>query len=155
MAGTLIAAFLAMGYLSQRLARHGIDGFRFAVGGMILFGIAQAVVISGWTGAVLPLWIGFSFFATSGVITFAALSQAFPPNMAGRVNTALNLLVFLGAFAAQWGIGAMIDLWPQTAEGGFPVAGYQAAFAAILAVQLIAFLWYVAAGFIWSRRLGP
>ena len=29
--------------------------------------------------------------------------------LAGRVNTALNLAVFVGAFGLQWGIGAVVD----------------------------------------------
>ena len=37
--------------------------------------------------------------------------------MIGRVNTAANVLFFLGAFVAQAGMGAIIDLWPTTATG--------------------------------------
>jgi hypothetical protein len=30
--------------------------------------------------------------------------------LAGRVNTALNLTVFVGAFGMQWGFGAAVDM---------------------------------------------
>jgi len=54
------------------------------------------------------------------------------------VNTALNLLTFLGAFAAQWGIGAVINLWPAS-DNGYAVPGYRAAFGMMLGLQLISF----------------
>src|SRR3546814_3843101 len=34
----------------------------------------------------------------------------------GRAGTALNLLVFASAFAAQYAIGAIIGLWPEGAD---------------------------------------
>ena len=88
--------------------------------------------------------MAFGFFGTAGIVPYAALSQAFPAHLAGRVNTALNLLVFVMAFVAQWAIGAVIDLWPQTADGGYAAQGYQVAFAVMLALQVLALAWYVA-----------
>ena len=42
--------------------------------------------------------------------------------------TALNLLLFLGAFLMQYLIGAVIDLWPPGPEGGYHPEGYRVAF---------------------------
>jgi hypothetical protein len=56
------------------------------------------------------------------------------------------LMVFLGAFAAQWGIGAMIDFWPRTASGGYAPAGYQAALGVMFALQTAGMVWFVLAG---------
>jgi uncharacterized membrane protein YbjE (DUF340 family) len=58
------------------------------------------------------------------------------------VNTALNLLVFVAAFAAQWSIGAVIERWPISASGGYAPAGYRAAFAGMLILQIAAMGWY-------------
>jgi hypothetical protein len=63
--------------------------------------------------------------------------------LSGRVNTALNLLVFVTAFLAQWGIGSVIELWPAAEGTGYAPAGYRAAFGAMLAAQGLTFLWYV------------
>ena len=62
--------------------------------------------------------------------------------LTGRANTALNLLVFLAAFAAQWGIGVIINLWPETASGGYAIEGYQAGFGMLVALQILAIIWY-------------
>ena len=52
-------------------------------------------------------------------------------------------MVFVLAWAAQWGIGVIIDLWPATAQGGYDPAGYQAGFGMMLALQVIALAWFL------------
>ena len=64
----------------------------------------------------------------------------------GRASTMMNLLVFLLAFSLQWTIGAIINLFPTAAEGGFDPQGYQSAFLFLLALQGIAGLWYWGSG---------
>ncbi len=59
--------------------------------------------------------------------------------------TGLNFLVFAGAFAAQWGIGAIIDLWPPDAGGAYPVVAYGVAFSIMLAWQALALAWFALA----------
>jgi hypothetical protein len=39
------------------------------------------------------------------------VSLAFPPQQAGRANSAFNLTLFIGAFSIQWGIGLLIDIF--------------------------------------------
>ena len=63
--------------------------------------------------------------------------------LAGRANTALNFITFTTAFAVQYLIGAIIDLWPATPAGGYPPQAYQAAFALFLGLQLVALIWYL------------
>ena len=92
------------------------------------------------------LWLLFGFFGTAGILAYAVLSQSFPTHLSGRVNTALNLLVFVAAFAAQWGIGSIIELWPTTVDGGYAPAGYQAAFGIMLVLQTLALIWFFLAG---------
>ena len=78
-------------------------------------------------------------------LAYAELSRHFPLAYAGRANTALNLLVFLGAFGAQYAIGLVIGLWPVV-DGRSPAAAYTAAFAMVLVVQLAALAWFYWAG---------
>jgi hypothetical protein len=56
----------------------------------------------------------------------------------------MNLLIFSCAFASQSAIGAIIDLFPPTATGGYPVTAYQIAFGIFLALQLAALALYLA-----------
>ena len=110
-AAAMVGGFLGMGQLAYRLSRCGVPPIVVAAGGMLLFILIQASLLFK-VGPLFPLWVLFGFFGTSGVLSYAILSQAFSPALAGRVNTVLNLLVFVFAFGAQWGMGAIINRWP-------------------------------------------
>ena len=138
-AAAMVAGFLGMGQLAYRLSRRGIPPLAVSAGGMALFMLTQLALLLKLEPQ-LPLWMLFGFFGTAGTLNYAILTQAFPPALAGRVNTALNLLVFVAAFAGQWGMGVIINRWPA-AGGGYAEPGYQLAFGLALAGQLLTWLW--------------
>ncbi|MBS1220386.1 MAG: sugar phosphate permease [Proteobacteria bacterium] len=138
-AAAMAAGFLGMGQLTYQLSRRGIPSLVISAGGMALFMLAQLALLLKLEPQ-LPLWMVFGFFGTAGTLNYAILTQAFPPALAGRVNTALNLLVFVAAFAGQWGMGAIINQWPAPG-GGYAEPGYQLAFGLTLAGQLLTWLW--------------
>ena len=119
---------------------------------MSIFILIQILITFRLVDAVLPLWMMFGFFATTGILPYAALSQKFPLHLSGRVNTGLNLLVFVSAFAAQWGIGVIINYWPAEASGRFAAEAYAAAFLVALAAQGAGLLWLIAMPLIWRQR---
>ena len=141
-AAAMVAGFIFMGWSAERLSRFGVRPMTVAVVGMILFMGAQAVVVAQWPVSPIAVWIAFGFFGTTGILPYAALSQRFPPHLAGRLNTGVNVLVFVIAFGGQWGIGAVIDLWPATASGGYAPEGYATAFGIMLGLQVLALVWY-------------
>ncbi|MBL8259064.1 MAG: MFS transporter [Candidatus Competibacteraceae bacterium] len=141
-AAAMVAGFLGMGQLTYRLSRLGVKPIAVSAVGMALFMLVQLALLLK-IGPLWALWALFGFLGTSAVLTYAILSQAFPPALAGRVNTALNLLVFVLAFVGQWGMGAIIDRWPGPG-GGYAATGYQLAFGLALAGQLLAWLWLLA-----------
>jgi MFS family permease len=142
-AAAMTLGYLVLGALAERLARRGIPPLTVAVIGMSLFMVVQLLL----TLQILPqsvyLWILFGFTGTACILPYAVLSQIFPRTLSGRANTGLNLLVFLGAFACQWGIGAVIGIWPKTSAGDYHPDGYRAGFAVVLALQLLAAAWFV------------
>jgi sugar phosphate permease len=138
----MVTGFLFLGGLSWRLSRLGVAPIRVAVSGMCVFMLVQSALLLGFGRDSVVVWMAFGFFSTTGILTYAVMSQHFPAYLAGRVNTALNLLVFMGAFAAQWGIGFIIGLWPRSQSGSFAAEGYQSAFALMLILQLLAFVWF-------------
>lgn len=142
MAAAMVCGFLGMGQMAYRLSRCGIPPVVVAAGGMALFILAQVALLFE-AGSLLLLWVLFGFFGTSGMLNYAILSQAFPPDLAGRVNTALNLLVFGLAFAMQWGMGAIINHWPATG-GGYQAFGYRIAFGLVLILQIFSWIWMLA-----------
>lgn len=87
--------------------RADAAGVLFLMSLAILLGLAPAV----W------LWpfLGLSF--SLGNIAHSQLVAAFPVALSGCVNTALNLMVFVGAFGLQWGIGAAVDAFAARGVG--------------------------------------
>ena len=140
-AAAMVAGFLLMGNVAYRLSRFGIRNSVVAGAGILIFMLAQLCLTLEFTAAALPLWVLFGFFGTSGLLFYAVLSHYFPAELSGRVSTAVNVMAFVSAFIAQWGIGAIVDFWP-TADGYDP-QGYQAAFALILVLQGLAFVWFI------------
>ncbi|ROR32776.1 MFS transporter [Inmirania thermothiophila] len=143
-AAAMVAGFIVIGGLAERLARCGVSTAAVAVAGMGAFMAVQLALVAPGTPPLTLLLVLFGLLGTSGIVSYAALSQAFPRHLAGRANTALNLLVFVAAFAAQWGMGGIINRWPA-AGGGYEAAGYRAAFGTMLVLQLAALAWYAAA----------
>ena len=138
----MIAGYLSFGSLAERLARRSIQPMTVAASGMLCFLFVQGMIVLQMVKMTLILWLLFGFFGTACILPYAALSQSFPRHLAGRVNTGLNLLVFVAAFAAQWAIGLIIDLWPQTASGGYSAAGFSSSFGLIVLLQLAGAVWY-------------
>jgi MFS family permease len=150
-ATAMVAGYLFLGNLAYRLTRLGIKPMTVASTGMMVFMLVQLAVIFEFTGPALPLWLLFGFFGTSGIVAYAALSQTFPAHLAGRVNTGLNLLVFVAAFIGQWGIGAIIDGWAAV-HNSTAFNGYQAAFGLVLLLQIGAYVWFIASSSIFSDK---
>jgi hypothetical protein len=108
----------------------------------MLFIAVQALIIWRPFDPVPWLWIVYGFVGASTTLAYAVLSQRFPPALAGRVTTGVNLLIFIAAFALQWGIGAIIRAFPPAAGGGYAAAGYDAAFTVVLALQVAGLIWF-------------
>jgi hypothetical protein len=84
----------------------------------------------------------------STALYYAVLGQSFPADLSGRVNTALNMLVFVGAFLLQWLIGVVLGFWPsdEVADAHRVVMG------SILLLQAGALAWLQTGGRL-ARRM--
>jgi MFS family permease len=160
-AASMVSGFIFLGALADRLRRFGMKPLTLNVFGMVVFMLVQLLIVLEWSTFAVPLWVLFGVFGSTSILSYAVLTQSFPPHLAGRVNTGLNLLVFVGAFACQWGTGAIIGLWPTAADGGYAPRAYQAGFGLMLGLQVITLAWFIVTGvrgrekkaFISSRRV--
>ena len=142
-AASMVTGFISMGVIADRLGRFGIRPTTIGIIGMSLFILTQTAIAFRLSDNILLLWMAFGFFGSTGILPYAALSQKFPVHLAGRVNTGLNLLVFVAAFGAQWGTGVIIGMWDKTASGGYNPDGYQAAFGLMISIQILSLAWLV------------
>ena len=144
-ATAMIAGFIVLGTIAERLHRLGVSVLTTAATSMSLFMLVQLLILLQPETMIMPLWLAFGFFGTSGVITYSALSQSFPLHLAGRANTALNLLVFIAAFIGQWAIGAIIEIWQPDGVSATSDIGYTTGFAMMLSLQVSAMVWFIVA----------
>jgi hypothetical protein len=106
--------------------------------------VLWAVVIALGPRAGAWAWLLWAVaFAGISVTSMSQItvSQYFAPHLAGRVNTAANLLIFGGAFALQWLVGVWVDAF-RTA-GLSAAASLQAALGLLLALMVLSYLWFV------------
>ena len=138
-----IGGFLTLGIIAERLSQFfTVRPISISVFGMTIFLFAQVTMIYGGFGSSLILVIMLGFFGTASILVYAGYAQIFPNNLSGRVSTMLNLLVFLGAFILQWGVGAVIEMWPATSSGYDPES-YQAAIGVLVLLQATGLIWYL------------
>jgi len=145
-AASMVAGFLLWGAVAARAPRHGLRPLTVATFGLGLFIAVQLAILLVGRDYPLICWTLFGFCGTAGILPYALFSQAFPAALAGRVNTGLNVLVFFAAFAAQWGIGALIDAWLASGNGHTLAGAYQLAFAILVGLQVAGGIWYLLAG---------
>ncbi|MBI3523145.1 MAG: MFS transporter [Betaproteobacteria bacterium] len=136
----MLTGFVLIATFVTRLAARGIHPERILTLGMG-GGIAATLLIVVDGASTQLLWFIMGMVFSVGNLSYALLSGQFPPQMSGRVNTALNLLAFVGAFVIQWGFGAAVDAF--TASGQTQRDAYHLTYAWLLGLQAASYAWFV------------
>lgn len=141
----LMLSYLGLSWWAPRHVsfgqRRGLPVLRVVAIGLGLSVAVQALMVLlpfpwSWT-----LWIALGVVITVTTLAQTHVSLAFPPALAGRANSAFNLMLFIGAFSVQWGIGLMVDWF---AGRGWPAAAaMRMALACYLLVQLFALAMFI------------
>jgi predicted MFS family arabinose efflux permease len=139
----MIAGYLAFGRAADAWQRRGRSALPLLAAGVALSSLSLGLLVLGVHS--LALWCLFVGGGTAVVLAYSIVARRYPRDMAGRTNTAVNVIGFVGMFSGQWGIGAVLGLWPQSAAGYAP-QGYPWALGMVWAVQLAGLAW------LWSGR---
>ena len=142
MAVALSLGAILLGVAADRLRRRG-------VGPEVLLGLVAAVFITTQFALILRLplpsylqWAVVAAVGAATVLSFAILAEYFPKQLAGRANGALNLFHIAAAFVVQYATGVVLQHWTPQA-GHYPEIAYQTAFALNLALQVVAWIWFM------------
>jgi len=141
---TMLCTFWAWGMVGPTLARRGLHADVLIAWGLPASFVVMALIIAApaalapAAGALLALYCLCCSFVTPSQ---PAIGMSFPAELAGRALTAFNLVVFLGVFAIQWGIGLLIDA--LMALGWSEPIAYRAAFTAFLGCGMAAYLHFL------------
>ena len=139
-----LVASVGLGPLTDALARRGVAPLRVYQAGMLASVLAFVPITLGSRAGVAPAMALFAATGIAAVIAYALLTQLVPAAQSGRVTTAANLVLFATSFVVQWGVGAILGLWP-TQDGRYAAQGYLAAFGLLAAAQAAATLWLLGA----------
>lgn len=133
----MLAGQLSIAAIATRLARAGITPLLMMQAGFALaIAIEVAILLSG--GGGLVLWFAWGLASAVSAQVYGILAGYFPSALSGRASTAINLMAFVGAFAVQWGYGAMLDL--LQAFGMTSSSAHRASFAILAALQACSLL---------------
>jgi hypothetical protein len=112
---TLLLSYLVLSWWAPRYVsfndKPGIPVLQAVSIGLSGAVIVQALMVFYVTSWSWILWVPFAILVTVTTLAQMHVSLAFPPQQAGRANSAFNLTLFIGAFSIQWGIGLLIDLF--------------------------------------------
>lgn len=144
MAAMFVVSILLSGVIADRLVRRGVSLLAVMLGFLAVFLVVQVGLLANPTNHIvaLVLWSLFGMTGHVAVLAYPWLSRHFGASLSGRSNTAANLVMFLWAFLAQYGIGVIISLFPATSSGRYAPEAYQVAFGVFLALQVLSLIWY-------------
>jgi predicted MFS family arabinose efflux permease len=140
----MLVTFWCWGVVNPWLQHRGFVTDRLIAWGMPLhFVVLVGMIVAGPAAGPVAL----ALFCTS--CTFVALAQpavgmVFPASLAGRALSAYNLVIFVGVFVVQWGIGLLVDAF--RGAGWAEVSAFRAAFTVFLVTSVLSYAW-----FLWSR----
>lgn len=143
----LMIGYFLLGVVTRRVAKAKGDEER-----IMQIGLAVTLVFTSWQvfmgiDSSLWLWLIQALFLASGIMTYSICNRAFPKRLTGRSSTALNLLIFVGAFLIQWGIGLGIDCFMFA--GLSEVNSFRATMTLLLCFMTLSWFW-----FIWGKSRG-
>lgn len=136
----MIAGYLGFGRIADGMTRRGSSALPLLLGGVTAALACLGLLALGVRAGAIVLWCGFFGCATAVVLAYALFSRRYPREMVGRVNSALNVSVFVGMFSGQWAVGLVLNLWPQSAAGYAPEA-YTWALGGLWLLQFAGLVW--------------
>ncbi|HZZ12656.1 MAG TPA: MFS transporter [Paraburkholderia sp.] len=139
--GAFIAGNICFGALARAFERRGVRVQTFSGVTMALFVVVQALLAARVPLPEPLLWAAYGALGGTGILTYAVLAEHFPARLLGRVNTTFTLVIFVGIFVMQIGIGAALGHW-AAAHDHYPAVAHQTVWAVLIIIQAVGALWY-------------
>ena len=140
MSVVVLVGYLFLGLFATPLVRLGIHARHLFAIGFSTNAVAFALIMLGVPGSAV-WWSLYGLGAGANVLAFAVLNEGFPRELAGRTNTAVNLIMFIGSFATQWGVGVVVDT-ARSMSGVDSATGLRYAFALVLLFDVATLVWF-------------
>jgi predicted MFS family arabinose efflux permease len=137
----MLVTFWVWGMANPWLQRRGIVTDRLIAWGMPLNFVVLAWLIVA--GPAAGPWTLALFCVSSTAVSLAqpAVGMVFPASLAGRALSAYNLVIFVGVFVVQWGIGLIIDA--LKAAGADEIQAFRGALAAFMVTSVASYGYFL------------
>ena len=138
---TMLFAFFIFGYILPKITKLGIESMKLMKLGLpISYLSLLVIIILGENAGALHFTI---YILTSIVLTLTqpAVALSFPTSLAGKSLTSFNLLIFVGTFVMQWGIGLIIDFCQFL--GIEEVQSFKISFTVYLIICILSYLYFI------------
>jgi len=138
---TMLVAFFVFGYILPKITKLGLESMQLMKLGLpVSYLSLLVIIISGENAGAVHFTI---YVITSIVLTLTqpAVALSFPTGLAGKSLTSFNLLIFVGTFIMQWGIGLIIDLCQFL--GKEEVQSFKISFSVYLIICIISYLYFI------------
>ncbi len=137
----MLVTFWLWGLATPTLTKRGFSANKLMTYGVPLNFCVQFFIVFGGQDAGALSWALFCMTSSFVALAQPAVGMAFPAALAGRALSAYNLVLFLGVFVVQWGMGLMIDGFK--AEGLQEPQAFQAAMAVFLTCCLASYGYFL------------
>ena len=138
---TMLFAFFIFGYILQKITKLGFETIKLMKIGLPISYLSLIIIIvSGENAGAIHFTI---YLLTSIVLTLTqpAVALSFPTSLAGKSLTSFNLLIFIGTFIMQWGIGLIIDFCIYL--GKEEVQSFKISFTVYLIICIFSYLYFI------------
>jgi predicted MFS family arabinose efflux permease len=139
--GVMLLGYALNAWLLPRANANGFKTLNYVKWLLAIGLLSQLLAISIDSTFSWILWIIVAITATGHILGQSTVITAFPSSNAGVAATSYNLLIFVGAFVFQWGIGWGIDL--SVSLGIEKINAFKQVFLIFLGIQLIAYVWFL------------
>ena len=138
---TMLIAFFVWGYILPKISNLGIGTMKLIKFGLPISYLSLLIIIISGENAGAIHFIIYIFTSIVLSLTQPAVAMRFSTSLAGKSLTSFNLLIFLGTFIMQWGIGLVIDLSQLLGKG--EIQSFQISFTVYLIICILSYLYFI------------
>ena len=138
---TALIGFFLWGYFLPKISKYGLNSFKLMKFGLpISYLVLLSIIIKGSNAGA---FLFTTYILTSIVLTLVqpAVSLSFPKRLAGKSLTSYNLVIFLGTFIMQWGMGLIIDF--SHIMGKSEILSFQISFFVYFILCIFSYIFFV------------
>ena len=138
---TALIGFFLWGYFLPKISKCGLNSFKLMKFGLpISYLVLLSIIIKGSNAGAFLFTI---YILTSIVLTVVqpAVGLSFPKRLAGKSLTSYNLVIFLGTFIMQWGMGLIIDF--SHSMGKSEILSFQISFFVYFILCIFSYIFFV------------